>query len=138
MNSERILELADIIEAQPDVPSGAPAGFNMKWVHHSCGTPSCIAGWAETLEWSTGNLGQDLGVTLARADDIIMPISREAHFRAEPDRPGYITAAHAAAMLRNLARTGEVDWSVTEYTEAVEELLEENAVVNMACPAEEV
>ena len=129
MNSERILELADIIEAQPDVPAGASAGFNMQLVHHPCGTPSCIEGWLGMQEWATCSMGQDLGVTPAQARDIMLPKFEGAHFIAEPDQEGYITAKRAAAMLRNLARTGEVDWSVTEYAEDVEELLGKTAVV---------
>lgn len=45
---ERCKMLADFIRTLPHV-SVDPKGFNMNYVQHSCGSPSCIAGWANSM-----------------------------------------------------------------------------------------
>lgn len=124
MNKENVLAVADAIEKHsiPDL------GFNMgDWVAHasdeapdrsghSCGTVACIAGWAQRLrtgvplsadsvvwwepeaEWL--GLGGDASDTLFMGDD-------ETNKRLAD-----VTPAEAVRVLRHLAETGEVDWSV--------------------------
>ncbi|RUU80484.1 hypothetical protein [Mesorhizobium sp. M7A.F.Ca.MR.362.00.0.0] len=114
MNAERILMLADVIEGLPhgaveDRASEAPLeSFNMgKW---HCGTVGCIAGWAAHVfggqmvdpAW-TGRLV--LGLDSDLADDLFTP----PYDYGKYDK---ITPKDAAKVLRNLAETGEVDWSL--------------------------
>ena len=135
MNAERIRELADVIERQPDVGFRALDGFNMEFVNHPCGTPSCIVGWARSL-WGSQHswLSDILDLVGDRAGQLIVPNHSYAHYVAHKGEPGHITASHAAAVLRHLAATGEVDWTVQPESaqedpraqEAIEELIEES------------
>jgi hypothetical protein len=45
---ERCKMLADFIRALPHV-SEDPKGFDMNHAVHNCGSPSCIAGWANSM-----------------------------------------------------------------------------------------
>jgi hypothetical protein len=45
---ERCKMLADFIRALPHV-SVDPKGFDMNYAVHNCGSPSCIAGWANSM-----------------------------------------------------------------------------------------
>lgn len=121
MNKERILHLADVLDSIPKNHK-----FDMaKWFHdfipgggvdaleYDCGTPSCVAGWAlytfgddlnyrwvET-EALSRDAGQLLGIDSEDADRLFLP-----------DEVNYemITPAIAASVLREFARTGEVEW----------------------------
>ena len=125
MNKERILALADLIEKQPHTPLPAENGFNMADLVRECGTPSCIAGWAaweaegrpasvrtSTIGWALEREAQNYlgleGVNKAelspKAYSLFYP-TYEGCFAYED-----ITPAQAAACLRHLAETGEVDW----------------------------
>lgn len=125
MNKDRILALADLIEKQPHTVSLHGSGFCMNYVLHSCGTPSCIAGWAAWEEEgrpkavSTPDTGWSLECKaqkyLGLATSVEAELSDIAYslFYPEGDRVDLydnITPAQAAACLRHLAETGEVDW----------------------------
>lgn len=107
MNVERIQELAAAIENAEHVahPSYAKdeamTGFNMAEWH--CGTVGCIGGWAEYL--FADEARESLGITLRMASDLFWPDDVGPYVE--------ITPLQAAAVLRNLAATGEVDWSVS-------------------------
>ncbi len=115
MNVERIRELADVIEKQPHTSYLADHGFNMETLAHKCGTPCCIAGWAEHL---AGNDPDDDACLDQSAEWLGIKYLNEGIELFFPgdtygsDRWDRITPAHAAAVLRNLADTGHVDWSI--------------------------
>lgn len=113
MNVERIRELADVIEKQPHAPSFGREGFCMDTWQHPCGTPACIGGWAafasgkSLIHGLIWNDAQDhLGLSDDQSGDLFYPNNYEGEWSD-------ITPAHAAAVLRNLAETGQVDWSVS-------------------------
>jgi hypothetical protein len=107
VNVERILALADLIEKQPHTSFNADSGFTMeKWTHH-CGTPACIAGWAEfEAKRTTGaNVDADeyLGLSIDQAEDLFFMWDSEISLTET-------TPSQAATTLRHLAETGEVIW----------------------------
>ena len=120
MNKKRILELADTIGGLPtvdedgsnDLAPDEPA-FGMHFIDHDCGSPSCISGWGGHL-WpeDAGSIHISLGLTEKQGLELIAPNNKYAYFSAAIDEPRFITSEHAAAVLRNLAETGEVDWTV--------------------------
>lgn len=111
MNTERIRELADVIEDQPHTSFNAANGFYMDAWEHSCGTPSCIAGWAahtfgrQVATWEMWDVAEGL---LGLSEET----SRRLFLGDGTFSRGSVTPAHAAAVLRNLADNGVVDWSV--------------------------
>ena len=121
MNKERILELANLIEQQEPRTNHTPTGFSMSIPFHACRTPSCIAGWAchlygddmtsDPLYVATGLL--DLEGMLA--DELFAPDNDYAAYFAIRRAHNHVTPQHAAAVLRHLAATGEVDWSVKSF-----------------------
>ena len=111
MNKKRILELAEYIEN-----SGT---YDQAFYFHSCGTPGCIAGHAAALFKPENNspyyihyseIGKKiLGLNLVDSVELFDPEPYkdeldEFNFYREP------TAKDAAAVLRNLADTGIVNW----------------------------
>lgn len=114
MNKERILELAEVIERQPDYvwPSQAH-GFTMQYYMHDCKTPACIAGWAIHL------YGEDIGLARkANALNLLELTVEQAGdlftmFNTDLSLPS-ITSAVAAQCLRNFAATGVVDWDMAK------------------------
>jgi hypothetical protein len=135
MNKQRILELADLIEA-----GNSKLGFNMRdWISdtstdealdlsgHDCGTTACIGGWA-IARW--GKSGRCKGTSVPRAQKIaryespfdvakvLLDLDQDtASDLMAPDyrlrghgRLGDLTQARAVATLRHLAETGEVKW----------------------------
>lgn len=115
MNVERILELADIIEKQPHTKVSSREGFNMGSFEHDCGTPCCIGGWANAL---FGNGRQDCSDDASGYLGLESEVGDELYFPCDTDVPlDAITPAHAAAVLRHLAETGRVDWSVSAPVE---------------------
>lgn len=110
MDVERIRELADVIERLPHTTPDADHGFSMEVYEHPCGTPACIAGWAAHVYnvadhvFPEQNGAAALGMTVEEAAPLFEPL--DVCYWSE------ITPAHAAAVLRNLANTGEIDWSV--------------------------
>ena len=123
MNAEQIANidhLADVIEAlDPErfsmhhwwrTKDGRTNVDEMPTVEHNCGTAACIGGWAgaifhphnrEAAEdmWTIGE--ELLGLDYDRTNELFMPTG----FSHEP-----FTQAHAVQTLRQLARTGEVNW----------------------------
>lgn len=109
MNVERILHLADIIETQPHTSAEAESGFSMQDYTHRCGTPSCIAGWAnsvfEAVDLNSGEVAAViLGLDFEQESSLFYP---SGYSEASKHTP-----AQAARTLRHLAATGEVDWSL--------------------------
>ena len=116
MRKGRIFRLARVIEQQENTTYASAHGFYMGTCQHPCGTPACISGWAQHM-WPTANdkpLAEILGLTdTQQANRLIVPMSSgTAYFSAQPGERSHITSKHAAAVLRHLARTGDVDWSV--------------------------
>ena len=111
MNRERILKVADFLEALP--PERFDPDFWFKYQgpsipnertyvrDHPCGTAACIGGWTEILFDPEGNGDAEdlLGLTTEQADALFFDI-------VEHDP----SPAQAAAVLRRLAETGEVVW----------------------------
>lgn len=116
---DRIRHLADVIEAQPHTELNDSTGFNMSDWTHNCGTPSCICGWANHLrnesEGRTVMLAspREAGRWLGFDDDDDRRYVLFKPSTIDPDNWNAITPAHAAAVLRHLADTGVVDWSVS-------------------------
>ena len=125
MNKERIRHLADVIERQPDAQAKLGAGFCMRKFFHECGTPACIAGWAhalfsdpvdDALHFRASYSDEILGLSRRQGDLLFEPDNEHAYFGAVYGETGYVSAKRAAAVLRHLADTGEVDWSVRPET----------------------
>lgn len=130
MNKERILALADVIEAQPHTDGDSPSGFNLDTATHACGTPSCIGGFACALglslnldesllnhlsDWSELSVGaQWLELT---GESWRRGVSMELFAPSTISTSNWInvTPLDAAITLRKLAETGKVDWSHCEY-----------------------
>jgi hypothetical protein len=118
MNIDRILNIADLIEAQPHTSYEAQSGFSMEALtHESCYTPCCIAGWVtweiegrpkkiSLWDVSISRVGEYLDIEFVSTYLLCYPHDyiKQLHWNK-------ITPAQAASVLRNLARTGEVDWS---------------------------
>ncbi len=121
----RLMALADAIERAELVKQGV--GFNMgRWfavttaipnkirTAHACGTVACLAGWTAVLEDGQEGMHEDkvyrrainiLGITDGTAKELFVPEINggPAHLS--------ISAEHAVAVVRNLARTGKVEWN---------------------------
>ena len=122
MNKKRILELADKIDGLPlpNDPETYKSSFDMGVVSHRCGSPSCIAGQALHMFDDIGKPDgyrmmaacECLGLEPDAGNALFAPNNDYACFDARIGEPGFVTPKHAAAVLRNLAETGEVDWTV--------------------------
>jgi hypothetical protein len=122
MNKERILALADLIEKQEHTGLDSKSGFNMGDFTHYCGTPACIAGWAIAMK--LGDLSCDVdkeifisGKSYSSLAGEFLGIGEELHVELFFSSPGEIPLDEvspqiAASVLRHLAETGEVDWSI--------------------------
>ena len=110
MNTDHILKLAEHIE-QLD-----PSEYDQSQLEHPrCGTPACIAGHAVWLAGWWGRLPAVLAAEMDFAKDWlgVSMAQRYALFSAHPEGLDDLpTAQDAAATLRHLALTGEVDWLV--------------------------
>ena len=138
MNKERILELADTIEAEDSLifnmaeylghsPEGGPGFDPYVGSHsHSCQTSACIAGYIWQLKLSTEE-------QLAAVESSKLKISSTEYFLAgmayldityEEARRLFTPAGfsylqtiprdQAVRTLRNLAKTGEIDWRIDQ------------------------
>jgi len=131
MNREMILRVADAIEEAAKPGANPAMGFNMNQVihssgleddltGHSCGTVGCIAGWAIAVDknfkkcrdidpdsdlWKP-RAGKLLGLNAKLADRLFMA---RAYRDLDLD---LITPSQAVTVLRHLAETGKVDWSI--------------------------
>ena len=128
LNIEAINELADRIEQCEEVESYAhtrgrvgPA-FTMAQIQYNCGAPACLMGHNAVLHGvscgdfieNNENVGiaVDLGITVKQSEELCQPQHPHADYFVDPDDRGFITKAHAVAVLRNLRDTGEVDWRI--------------------------
>lgn len=121
MNRENILKVADAIEHAAKKRSRPKLGFNMRTVRgiplpdapdmtgHNCQTIACIAGWTQAVHKlpESNFWARDTREVLGLTHD-------EAHALFEPPYwwEGKYTTAKAVAVLRHLAESGEVDWTV--------------------------
>lgn len=121
MNTERLLALADVIERTPHreivetYAEEAPAGFNMGTWH--CGAVCCIGGWAEAMFVLNKRHRADvttaawaLGLDELTADRLFYP-GEESGWDIELSYDD-ITPVMAAVVIRDLAQTGSVHWSL--------------------------
>ena len=135
LNVERLNELADYIDGTKHIqfdtafnqavckrtPRKPQKWFNMSaWfqvvrrknragVYQECGTTGCIAGWARQLyaggKGDAFNTAKDLlGLTWDQADDLF--------YTRGIRRKSLVSPHRAAKVLRRLAKTGKVDWSI--------------------------
>ena len=123
MNKERILEIADLIEAGHERMVFDMGVFGDE---HPCGTAACIAGWTVArFGWNGRAMKIDhrrpvlnfdvfddalsvLGLSFPEAQRLFAPNEeRDGVSMAE------VTAPHAVRTLRHLAKTGKVDWCAT-------------------------
>jgi len=117
VNTQRILELADYIQAQPE------ENFDMG--HWRCGTVACIGGHCEVMQLEnfpniTVEEAYDddliihpnlyLGLTEPQIDELFVPRNEKAFYLTPPGYPQHVSRDRALACLRNLAETGEVEW----------------------------
>ena len=135
MKTERILEIADLIEAGHDrmhfdmqtygCSVGPDDGYSI------CGTAACIAGWAVARFGKTGRatkvnhrrMLEDDGEALASAHENAAGVlglgcvTAKSLFLPNSDEQGVdlhqVTEDHAVRTLRHLAKTGKVDWRAT-------------------------
>ena len=119
---EKINRLADIVEACQDVTIDdhepvSGLSFTMERENYACGAPGCILGHnaaahgRSLLGWTAmADIAIDLGITQGQAQQLCAPEFPNADYQDTPGQPGYISAARAAACLRNLAETGQVNW----------------------------
>lgn len=106
VNVGEILRVADLVERSKT--------FDMTEVHHTCGTPACIAGHVLGSKRSnTYEAAIILGIDDARSDELFYLCSHTNAFTNRL-RLEAVTPAWAAACLRNLAATGAVDWKSTK------------------------
>lgn len=134
MNRTLIKKIIDVLEGRI-VPLES-LGFNMEFFVADektkdvdrvvCGTTACIAGWAVALGSSRVKYVRDLIVIddfasiedeaarLLELGDYSWDDKVYALFHADTaEKPLYqITRKEAAAVLRHLLKTGEVDWSI--------------------------
>ncbi len=119
MHKERILALADVIEELEFDPrfskeKAVEKAFGMNNYQYSCGSPSCIAGWAghlgrlEGFEFETSGSFAKGAEYLELSDSVADNLFLAPGSRYELDS---LTPAAAAWVLRNLTVTGKVAWT---------------------------
>lgn len=117
----KILRVADAVEKS--------AMFTMEQYVHDCGTAACIAGHsvssrtrARASNGPATNLEKEariaLGLDDVRAWELFHPNHSYADWWVSEGMTGWISPPHAAACLRKLAATGEVDWLGTKPSKA--------------------
>lgn len=101
--TKRILELADFIEKLP------PDQYNQSTYGTASETGRCICGWL------LHNIGHPVSDYKYAADLLgLDPYATQKLFGGNPLRTRWPTTADAAKVLRHLAVTGEVNWSICE------------------------
>lgn len=128
-------------------PRDAEDGFTMVCITHHCGTPACIAGYAYTLalndvteegreycednrnpynvtsSWLNDTLGPD-GRTVGDYEMLLPLFEPRTHVgkkRIYTEDWYDITPAQAAKVIRHLAATDEIDWSIIIEEDAATE-----------------
>lgn len=119
LNVPAVRELADLVEKQKHDGIGEESGFNMSRYRHGCGSPACIAGWALWMEYPGDDFdwvedvaeeaGKILGID-EYEDQMHLFLGHE--FIGDLQK---ITPSDAAKVLRNLADTKEIDWTIVGY-----------------------
>ena len=126
LQTETINQLADRIEQCEEVNMGAHQplmglAFSMEYNRYKCGAPACLLGHQSAMYGRTKKeinnytyiaFANELGITSREAVELYVPCNGFAYVIARPGEPGWITKHHAVAVLRHLANTGEVDWSI--------------------------
>ncbi len=130
-SKERLLAVADAIEHAALVEKDI--GFNMEvyvstgssledQTGHHCGTVACIAGWANLLEDAAKYRDESINhpreaARLLMLDDntafeLFSGFGTEHYPNYDEDDEEYlnVTTAHAVAVIRHLAETGDVKW----------------------------
>ena len=114
MHRERALSLAKHLEGLETSRVGDGDGYCQGSWTHECGTPACVAGHAAALsrgrEWVKGSAPGPISREAARWLELE---EEEAAvlFRAIPFRwRSAPTARDAAATVRHMAETGQVEW----------------------------
>jgi len=106
---QNILKLAKALETS--ALKKRDIGFNMAVVKYRgmhdfsgnrCGTVCCIAGWTQEI-FGTDDAEGALGISSLQADQLFMP----PRYCSNPEQ---YTLARSVAVLRNLAKTGDVAW----------------------------
>ena len=118
LNIDNILDLADFVESLPKDDMSETAipftverdnfGFNMGYwtcTGTKCASVGCIGGAAQVM--FKRDVSTALGITLDERQELCYPTL--AHLNLYYND---ITPAMAAKVLRNLALTGRIDWSV--------------------------
>lgn len=121
LNVPAVRMLADIVENQKHGNGIDDTGFNMSRYNNSCGSPACIAGWAVWMEYGSD---EDYNVTV---DDVAEEAGKILGIHEPSDQMhlflGHefigdlpkITPKDAAKVLRHLADTKEIDWTIVGY-----------------------
>jgi hypothetical protein len=129
MNKDNILAVADAIEKHSIAGLGfnmnycvSPADFMTDHTGQHCGTVACIAGWSRAIrQGSVPEVARTLPLFEPEPEIEWLGLSEDdAEELFYPDRYatdevldlGDVTTAQAVAVLRHLAETGEVDWSI--------------------------
>jgi hypothetical protein len=130
LNVQAILELADFIEKLPDHHLRNIGDARQEYTHkkvnafnmgivatkvRGCGTVCCITGTAEVLfkesldeDYDGDSVQEYLGLTDEQADELFMPDGYTMNIYKSED---------AAKVLRHLALTNEVDWSIVKESQ---------------------
>ena len=115
MNTERIIELADHVEKLEHVHSTPPLSmfgkaFDMGIWKFRCGAPACTAGHTVYL-WAWNDDFDNLAIECQARVLLDLDVETADELFTPPDIcSDDVTPAMAAAVLRNLALTGEVVW----------------------------
>ena len=140
LRPDRVRRLADRIDGLPhgsgdcdlvgpdfyrcEVHSEDRPVFNLAKVSYYCDAPACMIGHARMLAAEDGVLVPKdtpgthyLGLAGEQSQALFTPEfmgvdDKPAVWNALPGEFGYIPAPRAAAVLRHLADTGEVDWNI--------------------------
>lgn len=129
MNKERLLKVADAIEASLKPEAKPVAGFNMRFYSarnevttpdhtgHGCGTVCCVAGWTTIVRSGVvpsgiveDDLVMDIELNWLELDynqtDLFYPWS------VLTSEWSNIPAEQAVRTIRHLVETGVVDWTI--------------------------
>lgn len=124
MNKENILAVADAIENLSI--SGLKFDMCVSFYAENCQTVACIAGWAFVLEHGGVEKARKMGlydVSYQAASWLGIDHTQQMelfrfHGRSIPELDGLdlgdVTSEQAVKVLRHLAESGEVDWSVAK------------------------
>lgn len=111
MNIDNILLVANTIDKVD------PVTFSMaEW---ECGSHACIGGWCERIFPDGRDAHDILGIDQEKADALFYPrTDRCPELEENPVLEDYIwnglQPTQAGDVLRNLAKTGKVDWTVVD------------------------